>query len=80
MKDLINKDEQLTTTPIYIGYLILKTLKFKKDGKISIFEVIEKLKKELRIIHYRQIVLALIFLNCTGIISFTEPYIYKHEN
>jgi len=77
MKTLISKDEQIKTTPIYIGYLILKILKKKKDDKVSIFEVTEKLKKDLKIIHYRQIVLGLTFLYTAGIINFTEPYIYK---
>ena len=77
MSSLITKDEEIKTTPIYIGYLILKILKSKKDDKVSIFEVTEKLKKDLKIIHYRQIVLSLNFLYTAGIIDFTEPYIYK---
>jgi hypothetical protein len=75
--NLITKDEEIKTTPIYIGYLILKILKSKDDDKVSIFEVTEKLKKELKIIHYRQIMLSLIFLYTAGIINFTDPYIYK---
>lgn len=76
-KSIITKDEQIKTTPIYIGYLILKILSSKKDGKVSIFEVVDKLKNDLKIIHYRQIVLSLILLYTTGTIKFTEPYIYK---
>ncbi len=74
---LITKDENIKTTPIYIGYLVLKILKHKKDNKITIFEVMDSLKKELKIVHYGQFILALIFLYSTGIIDFTEPYIYK---
>jgi len=77
MNKLITKDEEIKTTPIYIGYLILKILQSKKDNKVSIFEVTEKLKKELKIIHYRQVVLSLTFLYSAGVINFTEPYIYK---
>ena len=77
MSNLITKDESIKTTPIYIGYLILKILKSKKEDKVSIFEVTEKLKKELVIIHYRQIVLSLPFLFAAGVINFREPYIYK---
>ncbi|NQU87742.1 MAG: hypothetical protein HQ541_18480 [Mariniphaga sp.] len=77
MNNLITKDEEIKTTPVYIGYLILRILKSKKDDKVSIFEVTEKLKKELKIIHYRQIVLSLIFLYTADIVDFTEPYIYK---
>ncbi|NTV41098.1 MAG: hypothetical protein HGA61_02385 [Candidatus Moranbacteria bacterium] len=74
---MITKDEEIKTTPIYIGYLILKILKSKDDDKVSIFEVTEKLKKELKIIHYRQIMMSLIFLYAAGVINFTDPYIYK---
>lgn len=74
---MISKDDNIKTTPIYIGYLILKILKSKRDGKVSIFEVTDKLKKDLKIIHYKQIVLALTFLYTAGIIDFTEPYIYS---
>ena len=77
MNNLITKDEIIKTTPIYIGYLILKILRSKDDQKISIFEMTEKLKRELTIIHYRQLVLSLSFLYTSGIINFTEPYIYK---
>lgn len=74
---LITKDGPIKSSPLYIGFLILKILKRKGDDKVSIFEVTQKLKKELSIIHYRQIVLALIFLHMAGVINFTEPYIYK---
>lgn len=74
---MITKDENIKTTPIYIGYLILNILHSKKEGRVSIFEVTEKLKKELKIIHYRQIMLSLTFLYTAGVIDFTEPYIYR---
>lgn len=77
MTGIITKDEQIKTTPIYIGYLILRILHSKKDNKVSIFEVVDKLKKDLKIIHYRQIILSLVFLYTVGVIKFTEPYIYK---
>lgn len=81
MNSLMTKDEDISTSPIYIGYLVLKILKSKKDDKVSIFEVTEKLKKELKIIHYRQVMLSLVFLYEAGVIDFTEPYIYiNYEN
>jgi len=75
--NLITKDEDIKTTPVYIGYLILKILKKKIDDKVSIYELIEKLKIELKVIHYRQIILSLSFLHTVGVIDFSEPYIYK---
>lgn len=77
MNNLITKDEDIKTTPVYIGYLILKILKKQKSDKISIYELIEKLKIELKVVHYKQIVLALSFLHTVGVVDFSEPYIYK---
>jgi hypothetical protein len=76
MELLISKDEQIKTSVVYVGYLILKELRKSKEDKISIFEVSEMLKKR-NITHYRQIIFALMFLHSCGIIDFREPYIYK---
>jgi hypothetical protein len=76
MESLISKDEQIKTSVVYVGYLILKDLKRHKDNKVSIFDLTEMLKKR-NIIHYRQIIFALMFLHSCGIIDFKEPYIYK---
>lgn len=76
MQSLISKDEQIKTSVVYVGYLILKELRKNKDDKISIFEVSEMLKKR-NIMHYRQIIFALMFLHSCGVIDFREPYIYK---
>lgn len=74
---LITKDEVITSSPLYIGYLILSKLKKKEDGKITLHEVVEKLKDDIGIVHYRQFVFALIFLYQSGTIDFAEPYVYK---
>ncbi len=76
MEALISKDEQIKTSVVYVGYLILKELKKQKDDKLSIFELSDALKKR-NILHYRQIIFALMFLHSCGIIDFQEPYIYK---
>lgn len=77
MNNFITKDEDIKTTPVYIGYLILKLLKKSNDGKVSIFELNEKLKGELKVVHYRQLVLSLSFLHAVGIVDFSEPYLYR---
>lgn len=74
---LLSKDESLKTTPVYIGFLVLKELSRKEEGKLSIFEIITRLRKLQGIVHYRQIILALMFLYTTGVIEFKEPYIIK---
>lgn len=77
MNTIITKDEHIMNSPVYIGFLILKELSKKDDGKITIFETISKLKTELGLIHYRQLVFGLIFLYMNNIIDFSNPYIYK---
>ena len=76
MESLISKDEQIKTSVVYVGYLVLKELKKNKDEKISIFDMTDALKKR-NITHYRQIIFALMFLHSCGVIDFREPYIYK---
>ncbi len=71
---LISKDENIKTSVVYVGSLILEQL--KQTDKITIFEVAEKLQKR-KILSYRHIVFALMFLYSCGIVDFKEPYIYK---
>lgn len=77
MELVISRDENIRTSSVYIGFLILKALKRKKNKKISIFEIVFELKKELAIIHDRQIIFSLMFLYSLGIIDFSEAYIYS---
>lgn len=76
MELLISKDEKIKNSVVYVGYLILKELKKNNSNKVSIFEIIDVLKKR-NITHSRQIVFGLMFLHSCGIIDFREPYIYK---
>ncbi len=76
MGSLISKDEEIKSSVVYQGYVILKKLKGKKEGKMSIFEVAETLKKDGHV-HGRQLTFALVFLYSTGVIDFKAPYIYK---
>ena len=76
MELLISKDEKIKTSVVYVGYIILKELKKNSSDKVSIFEIVDALKKR-NITHSRQIIFGLMFLHSCGIIDFKEPYIYK---
>lgn len=76
---LISKDGEIKTSSVYVGYLILKELKKKKDDKISIYDIGAALKKE-GITHGSQFLFGLVFLYSTGVIEFKEPYVYKVSN
>ncbi len=71
---LVSKDENIKTSSVYVGSLILKLFKKKKVNKLSIFEVSEHLKK-YKIIHYRQMFFGLAFLYSSNIVDFQEPFI-----
>ncbi|MDO8571707.1 MAG: hypothetical protein Q7R79_03430 [bacterium] len=73
---MINKDEHIKTSPVYMGYLILRHLKHKKNEKVMIWEIATWLHEEFGLVHYRQLVFALVFLYQAGIIDFANPYIY----
>lgn len=73
---LVSKDENVKTSAVYVGSLILKQIQKSKTNKISIFEIAEELKK-YNIVSYRHIVFSLMFLYSCGIIDFKEPFIYK---
>ncbi len=73
---LVSKDENIKTSAVYVGSLILKQIKTSKTDKISIFEIAENLKK-YNITSYRHIVFSLMFLYSCGIIDFKEPFIYR---
>lgn len=77
MVNLIASDENIKSSCVYIGHLVLKALRQRKDKKISVFEIIDYLKRTLKIIHYRQLIFALIFLYSLDLIDFRAPYIYK---
>lgn len=73
---LVSKDENIKTSAVYLGSLILKQIQKNKEDKISIFEIAESLQKH-NIVSYRHIVFALMFLYSCGIIDFKEPFIYR---
>ena len=73
---LVSKDEMLTTSMVYIGYLILKDLDSATERRVSLTTIMSHLKKQ-KITQYRPIMFALIFLHSIGAIEFSAPYIYK---
>lgn len=72
---LISKDENIKTSPVYVGYAILQLFRNKKTSKLSIFEISQEMRKK-NIKTYRQLVFGLIFLYAAALIYFKEPHIY----
>ena len=72
---LINKDENIKTSSVWVASLILKEFKNQKGNRLTIFQLATALKKQ-NIQQYRQVFFGLAFLYSTGIVEFSEPYIY----
>lgn len=72
---LINENENVKSSIVYVGFLILKELEQSKSNRISIYKIADILRKN-SISHSRQLTLALTFLYSLGLIKFEEPYIW----
>jgi hypothetical protein len=73
---LVSKDELLTTSMAYVGYLILKEFEKAGDDRLSLTAITSRLKRK-KITQYRPIMFALVFLHVAGAIDFKAPYVYK---
>jgi hypothetical protein len=71
---ILSKDQDIKTSYIYGGYLIIKMLKRASGGRLSFYEISDELGKN-GLKHYRQQFFCLMFLYSTDIISFHEPYV-----
>ncbi|MDC3221620.1 hypothetical protein OAT97_00805 [Gammaproteobacteria bacterium] len=74
MTNLFLKDEDLQKSAPYIGAKILEFLENSEQSRISIFDVIKKLKKNnhssVRLVYY-----GMLFLYSLDLIEFNAPYL-----
>lgn len=73
---LVSKDESLATSMVHIGYIVLQELEASGQSRMSLASVMHALKKK-KIVQYRPIMFALLFLHLVGAIDFDAPYIYR---
>jgi hypothetical protein len=73
---LVSKDELLTRSMAYVGYLILKEFEKVGEDRLSLTAIASRLKRK-KINQYRPIMFALVFLHVAGAIDFRAPYVYK---
>lgn len=76
MDTLVSKDENMKTSIVYVGALVLKALEKAPDGRLSLTALAKTLKSH-GINKSRPMTFALMFLHLAGIIDFQAPYIYK---
>lgn len=74
-KLLIEENQNLEESGVYIGYLILEAL--QKHDKISIFDLYDLLRKNIDNVNYSNAMDGLIFLQMLGAIKFSAPYVVK---
>ncbi|KAE8557790.1 hypothetical protein [Paenibacillus polymyxa] len=72
---LVEDSENIKSSAVYIGYLILKEIKKNGAEKVSIYKVSDTLKKN-GISHSRQLIFGLLFLYSLGMVKFEEPYLW----
>lgn len=72
---LIEENQNLEESGVYIGCLILEAL--QKHDKISIFDLYDLLRKKIDNVNYSNAMDGLVFLRMIGAIKFTAPYIVK---
>lgn len=72
---LVEDSENIKSSAVYIGYLILKEIKKSGAEKVSIYKVSDTLKKN-DISHSRQLIFGLLFLYSLGMVKFEEPYLW----
>ncbi|HXK38379.1 MAG TPA: hypothetical protein VJ579_04920 [Candidatus Paceibacterota bacterium] len=72
---MITKDEKIGVSPPYLGFLILKRIQKRK--KITLDELVLSLKDQVGLVNHRQLIFTLIFLYQSGVVDFSEPYIFK---
>ena len=77
MTNLFSKDEDLMKSAPFIGSEILKQLQSSNDGRISIFDLANNLRKTNKITA-RSIYYGMLFLYSLNIVEFDEPYLIKN--
>ena len=76
--NLLSFEQDIKSSPIYIGYLILKLL--KKSKRVTLFDLYTWIKQKNGIFHFRLTMHALIFLYVSNLIEFDSPYIQVVSN
>jgi hypothetical protein len=76
---LISKDEPLKTSVVNVGYLVVKHLETKSNGRATLSDVTGALKKQ-GINRHRPITFALCFLHMADVIDFTPPHLILKKN
>ena len=76
MDTLVSKDENVKTSMVYVGALVLKALEKAPNGRLSLTSIAKTLKSH-GINKSRPLTFSLMFLHLADIIDFQAPYIYK---
>ena len=76
MASLFSKDEDLLKSALIVGADILKLLEESDSKKVSIYDVVRKLKNK-NISGVRTIYFSMIFLHSLDLIEFNEPFLEK---
>jgi hypothetical protein len=76
METLVSKDENLKTSMVYVGALVLKALEKAPEGRLTLPAIAKALKPH-GINKSRPLTFSLMFLHLADLIDFQAPYIYR---
>lgn len=74
MLSLFLKDEPLDRAPAIVGFEVIRYVRTKGRGRVSIFDVVDHFKRE-RWFTSSAFFYGLTFLYAVGLIDFDEPYL-----
>lgn len=72
--NIFSKDEEISSSPPFVGFKILEFMKAKNKTKISIFDIAYHFKEE-EWFSIRSIYFSMIFLFSLDVIQFQQAYI-----
>lgn len=77
MSNLFSKNEDLESSPVIIGFNLLKIIEKNKTDKISIFDIAYKFRNE-KWFSPKNLYFALLFLYSVDLIDLRQAYIIKN--
>lgn len=77
MSNLFLKDENLAQSPPIVGYALMKHLSADKAKKVSIYDVVDRVKDE-KWFTIDSFYHGVMFLYAVGLIDFQQPYLVKN--
>ncbi len=77
MSSLFVKEEQISASPVIVGYRILQHLEQRDKTRVSVFDIASAFK-DCDWYTPKNLYFGMMFLHAIGVIRFEPPYIERH--